>query len=89
MKWFHESISYLCPKKETNEESTNVASGSNVSWLNKLIISKMSSKCSRNNTPSKANLITKIIKQNCFSENQLILVIITINLFSILPNELK
>jgi len=70
--WFNESISYLCPKKDKSSEDQ--ASGSNVSWLNKLVMHKISSKFSRNNTPSRAHLITKVIKQTCFSENQMILV---------------
>jgi len=77
--WFSESIRYLCPKKEKNldeskTEESQSKSGSNVSWLNKLIINKISGKCSRNNTPSKAHLVTKAVRSNCFSENQLILV---------------
>ncbi len=73
-QWFNESISYLCPKKGKIDESESSASGSSVSWLNKLVMHKISSKCSRNNTPSRAHLITKVVRQQCYSENQIILV---------------
>lgn len=72
--WFNDSLGYLCPKKEKNKESEPAASGSSVAWLNKLIMQKITNKCSRYNTPSRAHLITKIVKQTCFSENQTILV---------------
>jgi hypothetical protein len=58
----------------TKEEEDSGKTGSNVSWLNKLVINKLANKCSRNNTPSKAHLISKVVKNNCYSENQLILV---------------
>lgn len=67
--WFNESINYLCASK--NSESAN---GSNVSWMHKLIMHKISNKCGRNNTPSRAHLFTKVVKQNSFSDNQIILV---------------
>ena len=73
--WFNESIAYLCPKKEKQDESEPTANGSSVSWLNKLLMHKISSKCNRNNTPSRAHLITKVARQQCYSENQIILVI--------------
>lgn len=68
----------MCPKKDKNVEADKedeaAKAGTHVSWLNKLVINKISNKCSRNNTPSKAHLVTKAVKHNCFSENQLILV---------------
>lgn len=70
----------MCPLKtksdENNEDGNNSkpANGSNISWLNKFMVHTVSNKCSRNNTPSRAHLITKIVRQNCYAENQLILV---------------
>lgn len=69
--WFNTSIDYLCPKKSNPEET---ASGSNVAWLNKLVMHKISSKASRTNTPSRSHLITKVVRQASFSENQTILI---------------
>lgn len=74
-QWFTSSLEYLCPKKSISCESTSIqASGSSVSWLNKFVMHKISSKISRNNTPSRAHLITKIVKQTSFSETQVILI---------------
>lgn len=72
--WFEESLNYLCPSKEKKEDSEQAASGSSVAWLNKLVMHKISSKASRNNTPQRSHLITKVVKQAAFSENQAILV---------------
>lgn len=76
-KWFHESINYLCPKKEaageTSDESKQ-ASGSSVCWLNKLCIQKVSNKFSRTNAPSRASQIPKLIRSSSYSNNQHILV---------------
>jgi probable aminopeptidase NPEPL1 len=68
----------VCPKKVKAEEKTAAASkashGASVSWLNRFVIHTLSGKCSRDNTPSRAHLITKHIRNNPFGENQLILV---------------
>ena len=80
-QFYTESINYVAPVKkdksleETSSES-KPASGSSVSWLNRFIIQSISGKVSRNNTPSRAHLITKQIASNSFSDNQLILVIV-------------
>jgi len=81
-QWFKESIGFLCEKKDKSSQSEHVdeasapktSAGSNISWLNKLIIHKITNKLSRNNTPSRAHLISKAVRQNAYSENQLILV---------------
>lgn len=85
-QWFTESMTYLCPPKKdlaatanngnSSEESstTKPTTGTSVSWLNKLLIHKITDKCSRNNTPSRAHLFAKCVKQNSYASNQLILV---------------
>lgn len=74
--WLKESISYLCPaKKEETTDSAKPASGSSVSWLNKLCIHKISNKFSRANAPSRASSIPKLIRKSTYSENQHILVV--------------
>jgi len=73
-------LEYLCPKKASNNsekelsQAADAASGSSVSWLNKLVMHKISSTASRNNTPSRAHLVTKAVKQVSFSETQIIVV---------------
>lgn len=42
--------------------------------MNRFSINVISAKCSRYNAPSRAHLITKIVKSNCFSDSQTILV---------------
>ena len=74
-KWYTESINYICPKKDKDDTKPSInATGSSVSWLNKLLIHKISNKFSRNNTPSRANLVSKVVKSNSYGDNQLILV---------------
>ena len=78
LKWFTESINYTCQKKDKSgnatESEAKQSNGSNVSWMNRFIIQTISGKYSRNNTPSRAHLITKQIRSNSFADNQLILV---------------
>jgi probable aminopeptidase NPEPL1 len=71
-QWFTSSQQYLCPSKEKSTDEA--ANGSSVAWLNKLVMHKISSTASRNNTPSRAHLITKVVKSASFSENQVILI---------------
>lgn len=64
----------MCPVKKTDEDGAKLANRTSISWLNRLSINTISAKCSRYNAPSRAHLITKIVKSNCFSDNQTILV---------------
>lgn len=66
----NESLSYVAAKSGNDD----APSGSSVSWTNKLIIQKLDDKYSRHNTPSRSHSLAKIIKQNCYGENQLIVV---------------
>lgn len=64
----------MCPAKKKDDDGTKLANGTSISWLNRLSINAISAKCSRYNTPSRAHLITKVVKSNCFSDNQAILI---------------
>ena len=64
----------MCPTKKLDDNGTKLANGTSISWLNRLTINAISAKCSRYNTPSRAHLITKVVKSNCFSDNQAILI---------------
>lgn len=63
--------------KEFSESglSPNQKLDTKVSWLNKLIIETLPGKCSRNNTPSRAHYLTKIINRNIFGNKQVLLVV--------------
>jgi probable aminopeptidase NPEPL1 len=74
IKWYNESIEYLSKKKSKSDDGNEKSTGSSVSWLNKFIIQTLSNKFSRNNTPSRANLITKLVRQNTFGEKQTIVI---------------
>ncbi len=71
-------MDHVCPNKKQGDDLTaenkESNSGSSISWLNKFIIQKVSAKCSRTNTPSRAHLYPKLISANSYGENQLILV---------------
>ncbi len=70
----------MSPRSEKVDESQEAkkqpssSHGSTVSWLNRFVVHTISGKCSRNNTPSRAHLLTKFIRSHQFSDNQLILV---------------
>jgi probable aminopeptidase NPEPL1 len=68
LKWYSQSIDYLLPAKK--EE----AGDSSVSWLQKFVIHTITSKCSRNNTPSGSHSISKIVRNHTFGESQLIVI---------------
>lgn len=61
-------------KTATEESDDGLSKAATLSWLNKLFIHKLSNKCSRNNTPSRAHLITKWVRQHTIGNNQLIVV---------------
>jgi hypothetical protein len=72
-KWFDESIDYLC-KKSGGDKDSKPTSG--VSWLNKLVIETISSKCSRSNTPTGGHKLAKIVHRNTYgSQKQAIVVV--------------
>lgn len=79
--WFNESISYLTQSENVLKESSESDSSliqkldTKVSWLNKLIIETLPGKCSRNNTPSRAHYVTKIINRNLFGNKQVLLIV--------------
>lgn len=62
-------------KDESAKSSTTRSPDSSISWLNKLIIATLSEKCSRNNTPSRAHQLTKILNRNSYGDKQLILIV--------------
>lgn len=80
-KWFSESLNHLCATPKEEDGSKKPANGTSVSWLNRLQISLISNKCSRTNTPSRAGLVTKVVRQNQYGENQFILVSVFLYLF--------
>jgi probable aminopeptidase NPEPL1 len=72
--WLKESIGFLCEKKDA-KSTVSGTPGTSLSWLNKLVVHTVANTCSRNNTPSRCHLIAKIVRQNAFSENQLIVIV--------------
>lgn len=71
-KWFEQSIEYLTRSK-SEEGASRPDYG--VTWLNKLTIETLGSKCSRNNTPSKAHQLTKLVHRNSCGEKQAIVIV--------------
>ena len=63
--------------KESSESDSSLIKklDTKVSWLNKLIIETLPGKCSRNNTPSRAHYVTKIINRNLFGNKQVLLIV--------------
>ena len=68
-----ESLNYVIPG--TSGDNDKEPKGSSVSWTNRLIVNKIDDKFSRHNTPSRAHSLSKIVKDNCYGENQLIVVV--------------
>ena len=64
-----ESLRYV------SSEDKDQPKGSTVSWTNRLIINKIDDNYSRHNTPSRAHSLSKIVKDNCFGDNQLVIVV--------------
>lgn len=67
--WLKESLSYV------SSEDKDQPKGSSVSWTNRLIVNKIDDNYSRHNTPSRAHSLSKIVKDNCFGDNQLVIVV--------------
>lgn len=70
---FQESVNYIAAKVQS-ADGTKQENGSFASIYNRLIINKIPNNFSRHDTPSRAHTVSKVIADNSYGANQLIVV---------------